>query len=235
MRIMLRCFFRSANEICQKPLRQIVVKTIFISMVTLLFVLVVLVFGLLNVEMPGLDQLPRPISWLVERSLEFFALLLFIFFCSIIFPWVLSLVIAFFLDEIVQVVREGYSCTNFLEKIGNTQAVVYAVKFGVLTSLINLACLPIYLVLLFFPLMSLVFFYLVNALLLGREYYGLVTIGYVADKERRAVFKKNRLQVYLAGLFIAFMMTVPVINLIAPVLGSVAMVHLLEVWRLKRA
>jgi len=80
-----------------------------------------------------------------------------------------------------------------------------------------------------------VFFYLVNGLLLGREYYGLVTIGYVASKERRAVFKENRLQVYLAGLFIAFMMTIPFINLIAPVLGSVMMAHLLEVWRLKRA
>ena len=83
--------------------------------------------------------------------------------------------------------------------------------------------------------MSLVFFYLVNGLLLGREYYGLVTIGYVANKERRAVYKENRLQVYLAGLFIAFMMTIPFINLIAPVLGSVMMAHLLEVWRLKRA
>ena len=83
-------------------------------------------------------------------------------------------------------------------------------------------------------IMSLVFFYLVNGLLLGREYYGLVTIGYVDNKERRAVYKENRLQVYLAGLFIAFMMTIPFINLIAPVLGSVMMVHLLEVWRLKR-
>ena len=154
---------------------------------------------------------------------------------SIQFPWVLSLVIAFFLDEIVTVVRESNYNNKFLETTGNSQAIICAVKFGVLTSLINLVCLPIYLILLFFPIMSLVFFYLVNGLLLGREYYGLVTIGYVANKERRAVYKENRLQVYLAGLFIAFMMTIPFINLIAPVLGSVMMVHLLEVWRLKRA
>ena len=231
---MLRCFFISAREICQKPLRQIVVKTIFASMLILLIVFAVLAFGLLNAEMPLVDQLPRPINWLLERSLEFFAISFFIFSCSILFPWVLSLVIAFFLDEIVRVVRESYSSSKFVEKTGNAQAIVYAVKFGVLTSLINLACLPIYLILLFFPLMSLVFFYLVNGILLGREYYGLVTIGYVDDEERRSVFKENRPQVYLAGLFIAFMMTVPVINLIAPVLGSVAMVHLLEAWRLKK-
>tara|TARA_B100000131_G_scaffold221302_2_gene212784 strand:+ start:2478 stop:3092 length:615 start_codon:yes stop_codon:yes gene_type:complete len=204
-------------------------------MVILVVVLAVLVFGLLNVEIPLLGQLPWPISWLVETSLEFLAISFFIFLGSILFPWVLSLVIAFFLEEIVTVVRERNYNNEFLETTGNCQAIIYAVKFGVLTSLINLVCLPIYLILLFFPIMSLVFFYLVNGLLLGREYYGLVTIGYVASKERRAVFKENRLQVYLAGLFIAFMMTIPFINLIAPVLGSVMMVHLLEVWRVKRA
>ena len=232
---MLSTFFRSTREIFQKPLRSVVFKAIFASMVILVVVLAVLVFGLLNVEIPLLGQLPWPISWLVETSLEFLAISLFIFLGSILFPWVLSLVIAFFLEEIVTVVRERNYNNEFLETTGNCQAIIYAVKFGVLTSLINLVCLPIYLILLFFPIMSLVFFYLVNGLLLGREYYGLVTIGYVASKERRAVFKENRLQVYLAGLFIAFMMTIPFINLIAPVLGSVMMVHLLEVWRVKRA
>ncbi len=232
---MLSTFFRSTREIFQKPLRSVVFKAIFASMVILVVVLAVLVFGLLNVEIPLLGQLPWPISWLVETSLEFLAISFFIFLGSILFPWVLSLVIAFFLEEIVTVVRERNYNNEFLETTGNCQAIIYAVKFGVLTSLINLVCLPIYLILLFFPIMSLVFFYLVNGLLLGREYYGLVTIGYVASKERRAVFKENRLQVYLAGLFIAFMMTIPFINLIAPVLGSVMMVHLLEVWRVKRA
>ena len=231
---MLSTFFRSTREIFQKPLRSVVFKAIFASMVILVVVLAVLVFGLLNVEIPLLGQLPWPISWLVETSLEFLAISFFIFLGSILFPWVLSLVIAFFLEEIVTVVRERNYNNEFLETTGNCQAIIYAVKFGVLTSLINLVCLPIYLILLFFPIMSLVFFYLVNGLLLGREYYGLVTIGYVASKERRAVFKENRLQVYLAGLFIAFMMTIPFINLIAPVLGSVMMVHLLEVWRVKR-
>ena len=232
---MLSTFFRSTREIFQKPLRSVVFKAIFASMVILVVVLAVLVFGLLNVEIPLLGQLPWPISWLVETSLEFLAISFFIFLGSILFPWVLSLVIAFFLEEIVTVVRDRNYNNEYLETTGNCQAIIYAVKFGVLTSLINLVCLPIYLILLFFPIMSLVFFYLVNGLLLGREYYGLVTIGYVASKERRAVFKENRLQVYLAGLFIAFMMTIPFINLIAPVLGSVMMVHLLEVWRVKRA
>ena len=232
---MLSTFFKSTREIFQKPLRQIVFKAIFASMVMLVVVLAVLVFGLLNVEIPLLGQLPWPISWVVDTSLDFLETSFFIFLGSILFPWVLSLVIAFFLDEIVTVVRESNYNNKFSETLGNSQAIIYAVKFGVLTSLINLVCLPIYLILLFFPIMSLVFFYLVNGLLLGREYYGLVTIGYVANKERRAVFKENRLQVYLAGLFIAFMMTIPFINLIAPVLGSVMMVHLLEVWRLKRA
>ena len=98
---MLSIFFKSTREIFQKPLRQTVFKAIFASMVILVVVLAVLVFGLLNVEIPSLDHLPWPISWFVETSLEFLAISFFIFLGSILFPWVLSLVIAFFLDEIV--------------------------------------------------------------------------------------------------------------------------------------
>ena len=49
---MLSVFFKSTREIFQKPLRPIVFKAIFASMVILVVVLAVLVFGLLNVEIP---------------------------------------------------------------------------------------------------------------------------------------------------------------------------------------
>ena len=78
-------------------------------------------------EIPSLDRLPWPISWLVKTSLEFLAISFFIFLGSILFPWVLSLVIAFFLDEIVTVVRESNYNNKFSETLGNSQAIIYAV------------------------------------------------------------------------------------------------------------
>ena len=37
--------------------------------------------------------------------------------------------------------------------------------------------------------------------------------------------------VFIAGGIVAFLLTVPVVNLIAPVIGAAAMVHLVERWR----
>ena len=36
---------------------------------------------------------------------------------------------------------------------------------------------------------------------------------------------------YLAGVVIVFMMTIPIVNLIAPLIATAAMVHLVENWR----
>ena len=38
-------------------------------------------------------------------------------------------------------------------------------------------------------------------------------------------------QLFLAGVVIAFMMTLPIVNLIAPVIATAAMVHLTHNWR----
>jgi uncharacterized protein involved in cysteine biosynthesis len=36
---------------------------------------------------------------------------------------------------------------------------------------------------------------------------------------------------FLAGLVTAFLLTVPFVNLVAPIIGTAAMVHLFEAWR----
>ncbi len=43
--------------------------------------------------------------------------------------------------------------------------------------------------------------------------------------------KAHRGTLFLSGVVIAFLMTVPVVNLLAPVIATAAMVHLFEAWR----
>jgi uncharacterized protein involved in cysteine biosynthesis len=74
-------------------------------------------------------------------------------------------------------------------------------------------------------------FYAVNGYLLGREYFELVALRRVDATEAEAMRSRFRGRMFLAGLVTAFLLTVPFVNLVAPIIGTAAMVHLFEAWR----
>ena len=43
--------------------------------------------------------------------------------------------------------------------------------------------------------------------------------------------KAHRMTLFVAGVTIALMLTVPVVNLLAPIIATAMMVHLFEGWR----
>ena len=66
---------------------------------------------------------------------------------------------------------------------------------------------------------------------MGREYFELVALRRVNPAEALFIRRAFRGQLFLAGTVIAFMMTIPIVNFIAPVISVAAMVNLVEVWR----
>jgi uncharacterized protein involved in cysteine biosynthesis len=77
-------------------------------------------------------------------------------------------------------------------------------------------------------------FYGVNGYLLGREYFELVAMRRAPSAEASALRRRHRLQAFATGLVIAALLTVPFINLLAPLLGTAAMVHVFEGLRERR-
>ena len=69
-------------------------------------------------------------------------------------------------------------------------------------------------------------FLLVNGYLVGREYFDMIASRHLDPAAARALRKSYRGRVYVAGLVLAVLFTVPVVNLFAPMLGAAAMVHL---------
>jgi len=55
----------------------------------------------------------------------------------------------------------------------------------------------------FFPII----FYSINGYLLGREYFELVALRRMEFSEANALRKKNSFQIFLVGLFVAFLLT----------------------------
>jgi uncharacterized protein involved in cysteine biosynthesis len=73
---------------------------------------------------------------------------------------------------------------------------------------------------------------LVNGLLAGREYYEIVALRRLSRLDMDASRRKNRGAYFLTGICIAGLAFVPVVNLLAPVLGIAMMVHVFHARRL---
>jgi uncharacterized protein involved in cysteine biosynthesis len=104
-------------------------------------------------------------------------------------------------------------------------------RFAIVALLLNLLLLPAYLLLLIFPPLYLLVFYLVNGYLLGREYFELVAYRRLEEREADELRRACRGRVMLSGVAMAFMLTVPVFNLVAPIAATAFAVHLFEAMR----
>jgi uncharacterized protein involved in cysteine biosynthesis len=71
-----------------------------------------------------------------------------------------------------------------------------------------------------------VLFWAVNGFLLGREYFGLVALRRLPPDRMRALRRQNRGRIWLAGTLMAAPLSVPVLNLVIPVLGVATFTHL---------
>jgi CysZ protein len=56
----------------------------------------------------------------------------------------------------------------------------------------------------------------------------MVAFRRIGPSEAIALRKKNAFQVFLVGIFVAFLLTVPIVNLLTPVITTGMMVHLFE-------
>ncbi|MEM7522742.1 MAG: EI24 domain-containing protein [Pseudomonadota bacterium] len=98
------------------------------------------------------------------------------------------------------------------------EALISTAKFIGLALLLNLLALPLYLI---FPPIFLV----VNGYLVGREFFELAALRHRSAAETTELRRSHRLQLLLLGAALAFLLTIPIINLIAPVIAAAAMTH----------
>jgi CysZ protein len=146
----------------------------------------------------------------------------------LLFPAVVSTTTGFFLEGVADAVeRRHYPNLPPVRSQPLEEAVASAVKFFGLMLLLNLILLLFLLIPPVFPFV----FYGVNGYLLGREYFELVAARRLDPVEARSLRRRHGRTLFIAGVLIAFLLTIPIVNLVAPVVGTAAMVHLFETIR----
>ena len=183
-----------------------------------------------NTEVPTFELFGYAIA--LDAIADVLGAILLFLLLGLMFPSLLIVIVSFFLEDAAKVVEERhYPGLGPARDQAVTETIRITLKFAGLSIVLNLLALPLFLLLLFFPPCNLFVFYGLNGYLLGREYYELVAYRRlappVADRLRRTLAVK----LFMVGVVIAVLMSVPVLNLIVPIVATAAMVHLVQDWR----
>lgn len=135
---------------------------------------------------------------------------------------VTSLFAGLFLDEIAAAVEARYYPHDPAgTELSIPQSMLVAVKFTFVVILVNIGVL----LLTILPGINFLAFYIANGYLLGREYFELIAMRHHPIEEARALRRKHRLRVFLSGLVIAGLVSIPIVNLLAPIFATAFMAH----------
>ena len=144
------------------------------------------------------------------------------------FPAVITLVVGLLLEGVAEAVEaRHYPHLPPAPSARLLESFLMTLRFAAVLIFLNLLML----VFLFFPPLFPFVFYTVNGYLLGREYFELVACRRLSPAGAKALRKRHGSQVLITGILIAFLLTLPLINLLTPVVATAAMVHLFESWR----
>ena len=128
-------------------------------------------------------------------------------------PAITAFVGSFFVDEIAEIVeRTHYASDQQGHALPLWRALIEGVKTALLAIVVYLCAAPLVL----FAGLGFIVMFLANAYLLGREYFLLAAMRFRTPAEAKEMRRANAMAVFMAGLPIAFVVSIPVLNLVTP-------------------
>lgn len=160
----------------------------------------------------------------VETLLGWASLLLMIGLSVFLMVPVASAFTGLFLEDVVDAVEDRhYPGMQPARAQSWVEALLQSVNFLGLVLVVNAGALMVYPFV--GPAIPLVF-WSVNGFLLGREYFTMVAQRRMPKKEVAAMRRRNRGKLWLAGTLMAAPLSIPLVNLLVPVLGVATFTHI---------
>jgi uncharacterized protein involved in cysteine biosynthesis len=145
---------------------------------------------------------------------------------------VTSAISAFFVDDVARAVEDRHypnSQSQYRSKL--SEEVRESLGFLGIMLVANLIALIFYaLFIVFAPII----FWSLNGYLIGREYFYMAAKRYVGRENALSAFRKNRFRVWMCGVTLVLPMSVPLLNLLVPVLAAASFTHLFQEWMADR-
>lgn len=153
------------------------------------------------------------------------------FLLSMLLTWlgftsIATAVMAMWQDEIIVAVETRYYPHAKGHALGLGVELAMGGRAAIRVALINLLLLPAYLLLLVTGIGPLVLFIIANGWALGREYLEAVAARHVPLGESRAWPGQHKWDSWGIGFLTAGLFAVPVLNLVAPMMGAMMATHI---------
>ncbi|MEO5938383.1 MAG: EI24 domain-containing protein [Sphingomonas sp.] len=219
---MIRAFFLSLGDLTDPAILRVFVKTIVLTLVVFLLLGAGLWFTTrwLVIDQLGWDETAGNLAAISG------------FLAMLLFGWVLFRAIAvaviwLFGDEIVIAIERRH----YPDALANAHHVPVArslalgLKSAGRALLVNIVLAPVYVVLLVTGLGTPLLFYAANGWLLGADLGEMVAARHLSSADTKQWAHDTRWRRWDLGVIVAALMSVPVVNLIAPVLGAAMATH----------
>jgi uncharacterized protein involved in cysteine biosynthesis len=197
-------------------------RVLWLGIASALFALIALAAGatvlLANVRLAGGGWLDTAVD--VAGGLAAVALAI------VLFPSVVGLIAGFLLEDVARAVEgRHYPGLPPPRPQGVGEAVWTAARFFVLLAVLNLLALVfVY----WIPVVNIPVFVLLNGFLIGREYFEMAALRRLPPAAARRVRGEHGGRVFIAGVALAVLLAIPLVNLLVPVLATATMVHVFQ-------
>ncbi|MGD1956637.1 MAG: EI24 domain-containing protein [Sphingomonadales bacterium] len=215
---MIKFFLKSFRQLDDRRFRSVLLRGLISAVLCLGLVTFAARAGMGAIDIPYWDA---P-DWLLNAG----SAIIFMSASWFLFPAIATAVMGLFLDDIIDAVEDKhYPAQKAPRSIGLAEAAYLSLKLLCLVLLVNLIAIPFYIALLFTAVGPVALFVILNGYLLGREYFEMVALRHMPARQAAKLRRQFRADVFFLGLCVPGLFLVPVINLIAPLVGAAAAVH----------
>ena len=217
-------FLKALGQLGDPRFRRVLWLGIALSL-ALLFGVYGAFLGLLDWLTPDTVFVPffGQVTW-VSDLLSLASIFLMLILSAFLMMPVASLFTSLFLDDVAAAVEaEHYPHLPPVGRLPVSEVFTDTLSFLGLLVVTNIAA---FVLSVFFVPLAPFIFYGVNGYLLGREYFQIAAMRRLGRQGARQAFRDNRGPVFVAGLLMAVPLSVPLVNLVIPILGAATFTHL---------
>ena len=225
-----KIILRSAKQAISNFLSGRLTIVIVLYLIITIILSAIFTFCFLSVFLDFLNNLTTSIAdifSLEHNRDDFFSILLkvityfssFLIFSFFLMPASVTVSI-FFENQISKCVLKDWNISTSRSKL-NVNMIRYLniiFRYLGIGLLVNIILLPFYLTV---PIANIIIFVTANGFILSKQLYHSLLLSYFSDAEIKFFLVKNRWTLFVTGTYLSIMFTIPLVNIITPVLAII--------------
>ncbi|WP_417273055.1 EI24 domain-containing protein [Celeribacter halophilus] len=217
-------FSKALVQLGDKRFQSVLLKGLGLTIALLIAIYLAFVW-IIGAFVPDTFSLPfiGQVTW-IDDALSIGSFFLMIGLSVFLMVPVASAFTGIFLEEVSEAVEDRhYPGLPEVPRQSIVDMVVDSLSFLGVIIVANVIALVLYLVL---NVAAPLIFWALNGFLLGREYFQMVAMRRLGREGAKAARKRHMPEIWLAGALMAIPLTIPVVNLLIPVLGAATFTHM---------